>query len=236
MRINQYLAQHLGISRRQGDELVKAGVVELNGELANLFDQTLESDKVRVFEKDSWRSVGFVKKETILFYKPIFAVCTKKDPMDRKTIYNFLPKKYQSLKTAGRLDYMTEGLLVMSTDGDLIHELTHPSKGHSKTYLVALKEPLEAQIIKELEKGIRLDEYQLQPCRIQLFGDFEKYDYMELDREFRTWYSFTLFEGRNNQIRQMCASFGIRVQRLIRVSQGGYKLSKKLYEDKILIA
>lgn len=234
MRINQYLAQHLGISRRQGDELVKQGLVEINGELANLFDQTLESDLVRVFQKERWENVGQISKETVLFYKPIFAVCTKKDPMDRKTIYNFLPRKYQTLKTAGRLDYMTEGLLVLSSDGDLIHELTHPSGGHSKTYLVALKEELDSKALKELQKGIKLEEYQLQSCQIQLFKDFAKYDYLDLDQQFRVWYSFTLFEGRNNQIRQMCAAFGVRVQRLIRVSQGDFKLSKKLYQDKIV--
>jgi 23S rRNA pseudouridine2605 synthase len=233
MRINQFLAHHLGVSRREGDELVKQGLVEINGELANLFDQAVDGDAVRFFNKNNWENVGGVKNETVLFYKPIFSVCTKKDPQDRKTVYDLLPKKYQSLKTAGRLDYMSEGLIVLSNDGDVIYKLTHPSQETSKIYLVALKEKMPEEALKILQKGIKLDEYQLQPCKITLFSDFANYDYLKLDQEFRTWYAFELFEGRNNQIRQMCEAVGYKVQRLIRIKQGNYKLTKQLYEQKI---
>jgi pseudouridine synthase len=165
-------------------------------------------------------------------YKPIFCVTTRVDEVKRKTIYDFLPKSFLELKSAGRLDYMSEGLLVLSNDGDLIHKLTHPSNETKKVYLVGIKGSFKLKEIKEMEEGITIEKYKLNPVKVEKYtGD--KYEYLRLQPSF-TWYIFTLTEGRNNQIRKMTEYFGLKVQRLIRIEHGSYKLTKDLYKNRWL--
>lgn len=240
MRVNQYLAHATGISRREADKWVDKGLVEINDEIAEMGQQVLESDKVRIYKNDKWQLVqnahGQGKNSgTMLFYKPIFAVTTRKDPQKRKTIYDFLPKRYHSYKPAGRLDYMSEGLLVLSTDGNLIQELTHPSFRSQKQYFVGLKEPLPRESIKMAMDGFELEGYELNSVKITLLSPKQLADYGYLKPEQKLiWYCFELSEGRNNQIRKMCQLWGQEVKRLIRVSQGEYKVTPDLYKNKYI--
>jgi len=169
MRLNQFLAKSLGISRRQADAFIEHGDVEVHGELGQFHTQVPEKgSNVRIFRNDKWVDIyGKKRGTTMLMYKPIFTLVTKTDPQKRQTIYNILPPKYHDVKPAGRLDYLSEGLLVLSDNGDFLNELTHPSYETEKKYLVGLDSPLSDEHIRKMGTGgIELDEYELVPVQV----------------------------------------------------------------------
>ncbi len=231
MRINKYIAQHTGISRRQADELIKRGEVKINHIIAGLSDQVEEKDGIECLIKGIWKPIGGTETKTILIYKSIFTVTTRDDEENRETIYSRLSPEFRSLKSAGRLDYMSEGLLVLSNDGDLIFDLTHPKNESKKVYLVGMLSPFDKKDISLMKKGFELEGYSLNPVDVTEYDG--KFEYLKLD-ERKFWYYFTLTEGRNNQIRKMCILLGKKVTRLIRVQHGKYKLTEQLYKAKVL--
>ena len=234
MRINQFLAHNLGLSRREVDKYIERGLVEVDGRLAEFFDQVLDESLIRVYYKNKWQEIkGDVHKVSIaLMYKPIFSVTTRSDPSKRKTIYDFVPKIWSHLKPAGRLDYMSEGLLVLTSDGELIQKITHARHTTQKIYLVGLKTPLSIKALKDFKIGIELEDYQLNPVIVNKYSD-NIYEYLKPEKNY-FWYYFVLTEGRNNQIRKMCALYGCQVNRLIRVEHGEFKLSPELYKERFL--
>jgi len=236
MRLNQFLAKNLGISRRQADQLIISKKVKVNGAFGELFIRVEEADKVEVKTQTDWQTLHHQKlNQTILFYKPIFCISTRYDPLKRKTIYDFLPKIFRHLKPAGRLDYMSEGLMVLSSDGDLLQKITHPRFGSIKQYLVAIDKPFESIQIILMQEGMRLDDYDLNPVKVwQSAVQLKTFEYLKLDPRLH-WYFFELTEGRNQQIRRICKLFGKRVRRLIRIRQGNYELTRELYEKKVLV-
>jgi 23S rRNA pseudouridine2605 synthase len=250
MRLNQYLASQTGQSRRQCDELIKKGFVELDGEIASFTDPVSDESTLRIYQKEKWVSLGKKNKNghtTILFYKPIFTVSTKSDPNKRKTIYDLLPPKFRDLNYAGRLDYMSEGLMVLSSNGDLVNQLTHPSFGKQKSYLVCLKYPLTKDQIKEMEKGLYIskDNLSFAPIKVEktsigaeISERLPAYPVMALDflkiRKEHYAYVFLLEEGQNNQIRKMCDFYGQDVIRLVRLEMGPYKVSFDLFKKKYI--
>ncbi len=236
MRLNQFLAKNLGISRRQADQLIVSKKVKVNNTVGELFMRVGEADKVEVKTQTGWQRLYNQKlNQTVLFYKPIFCVSTRSDPLKRKTIYDFLPKIFGDLKPAGRLDYMSEGLMVLSSDGNLLQKITHPRFGSTKQYLVAIDKPFEPVQIAQIQEGMRLDDYDLNPVKVwQSVVQLKNFEYLKLDTKSH-WYFFELTEGRNQQIRRMCKFFGKKVRRLIRIKQGNYELTRELYEKKVLV-
>jgi 23S rRNA pseudouridine2605 synthase len=248
MRLNAYLAGQLGLSRRQADELIQKGYVEIDGEIATFTDQMGAGSVLRVYNKGNWEIIKTQssKIQTILVYKPIFTVTTSKDPQKRKTIYDVIPRKYHHLKYAGRLDYLSEGIMIFSNSGELIHELTHPSMGKTKVYLVALKYPLRKEQIREIETGLEIpNEKKYEPVAVSktdLGADIPErlpgYDARNLDflkfYKDHFIYAFHLTEGQNNQIRNICKHYGQDVLKLVRVEMGSYKLSLDLYKKKVI--
>jgi 23S rRNA pseudouridine2605 synthase len=244
MRLNQYIAKYQSISRRHADELISDAKVFVNDVPAVLGQQIDETKDVVVIQKYKDPSKGSVEiqpetfqKQTVLFYKPIFCLTTRFDPQKRKIIYDFLPKQFFGLKPAGRLDYMSEGLLILSNDGELINQLTHPKNEHTKSYLVGVNQKLSSEFLKIAKSGsMEIDEYQLNEVQIEPLDKTEHltYSYLKLNHDLH-WYKFILSEGRNNQIRKMVEAFDMRVQRLIRIQQGEYELTKELFESKYRI-
>jgi 23S rRNA pseudouridine2605 synthase len=233
MRLNQFLAKYLNLSRRQADVFIEECFVKVNNKVAVLGQQVdLAVDTIsyngKIIKTES------VQDQLFLFYKPICCVSSHKDPQDRRTIYDFLPKHLQNLKSAGRLDFMSEGLMVLSNNGNWLQDLSHPSNSKTKSYLVALSSTLTQNNMNQAKNGgIEIDSYQLQPVKISKQENMKKYDYLKPDMRLN-WYRFDLQEGRNNQIRKMCDFFEVRVSRLIRIEQGEYKLTKELFDQKIL--
>jgi 23S rRNA pseudouridine2605 synthase len=235
MRLNQFLAKYLNISRRQADTLIQQGQVKVNNQPAQL-GQQIDTETDQVHYQKKLIQAETIQDQVVLFYKSICCVCSHSDPQDRRTIYDFLPRHLHNLKFAGRLDFMSEGLLVLSNNGDIIQELTHPSGSKSKVYMVATSQPLTPQNFIQAKCGeIEIDFYKLQPVEIEKVTPFElsQFNYLKPNPDYH-WYRFHLNEGRNNQIRKMCQFFGVKVARLIRIQQADYKLTKELFESKIV--
>ena len=235
MRINKYIASYLGISRRQADSLIERGEILYNEAFAKVGDKVESEDKVCYKKNNRWLLITPNTARTSLYYKPIFTLVSTKAEGAKKTIYQQLPLRYRSFKPAGRLDYMSEGLLVLSEDGDLIHELTHPRHNTRKKYVVGLTAPLQYTHLNKLCKGVTIDNYHLRPVQIVPLGPntLHSWDYLRLNPH-QYWYEFTLHEGRNNQIRKMCRLFDYKIIRLIRTSHGAYNLTPELKKNKII--
>ena len=229
MRLNQYIARATGISRRKADEVIASKRVKVNGHPGNFSDQIQAHDVVELHEKGLWKNVSpqDQSNEVILMYKPPGFMTTKSDPQGRRTIYELLPQEYKRFNTAGRLDYNSEGLLVLSANGNTIFRLTHPKFKSQKKYLVGLSSVLTSQQIARARSGdIVLDGYKLNPVTIEK-GVISQYQYLNLESNLY-WYNFTLSEGRNRQIRKMCAMMNNPVQRLIRIAHGDYYLDSAI--------
>ena len=210
-RLNKHLAQSLGISRRQADELISSGQVKINDTIVPLgtrFDAS--KDKVTVKGKTVKPSTEL---DYILLNKPRNYVCSRKQQGSAPTIYTLLPEQLHHLKTVGRLDKDSSGLILLSNDGDFIQQMTHPSFYKNKNYLVTLDkpmEPLHQQMINDY--GLQLEDG---PSKLQL----EK-----LNDNAKTW-RVTMHEGRNRQIRRTFQALGYTVTKLHRTNFGKYELS-----------
>lgn len=211
MRLNKFIAHATGISRREADELIRTGNVVVNGKAADLgCDVDPNDDTVTVNNQ-------LVKlpteHTTIMLNKPVGYVCSRNaQARGVKTIYELLPDQYKALKTVGRLDKDSTGLILLTDDGDLAHHLTHPSFAKTKEYIVELDHalaPLHQQMISDF--GINLDDG---PSQLLL----------ERLNDERTKFNITMHEGRNRQIRRTFAALDYQVKSLHRTTFGPYTL------------
>jgi 23S rRNA pseudouridine2605 synthase len=213
MRLNKYLASGTSLSRRSADEVIAAGRVTVNGRAAQQGMDIIDSDIVTL---DNKRITYRPDKQTILLHKPRGYVVSH-NGQGSKTIYDILPASYQSLNPIGRLDKESSGLLLLTNDGQLAHELTHPSRQKHKVYEVKLDRPLQPlhqQMIND--NGLQLDDG---PSKLQL----ER----RRDSDDMRWI-VTMHEGRNRQIRRTFTAVGYTVIELHRTQFGPYNLAPTL--------
>jgi 23S rRNA pseudouridine2605 synthase len=170
MRLNQYIALHTGISRRSADRLIKEGRVLVNSQTPLIGHDVSEHDKVEV---SGLKIKHKVKLITILLNKPTGYVCSR-NGQGSKTIYELIPEELHHLKPVGRLDKDSSGLLLMTNDGHLANELTHPSHQKQKIYLVELDKQLSPEDSKKIESGINLEDGLSQLNLKQLRGGSRK--------------------------------------------------------------
>jgi 23S rRNA pseudouridine2605 synthase len=209
-RLNKHLALALGISRREADLLIEQGSVLVNDKAATLGARFSDGDTIRVKGK---LLENETTKRYIAFHKPPSYVCSRKAQGDTPTIYSLLPAELQDLKTVGRLDKDSSGLILLTNDGDFAFAMTHPKFYKVKVYEVELDsnlEPLHQQMISDY--GVQLEDG---PSKLQL--------QRLSDTERKTW-QVTMSEGRNRQIRRTFASLGYTVTKLHRIQFGAYSL------------
>ena len=207
MRLNRFLALCGLGSRRACEELITSGVVEVNGNVViNLATQIGPGDTVFVHGKE----VSISKIVTLVLNKPAGVHSTKKDPKGRPTIYDFLAPQHKALHHVGRLDAESEGLLVMTNDGDLTQQLTHPSHKVEKEYIVTSEHPIRKEGVDALLAGIQLEEGLAKAEAIHVISPRRLV--------------MVLQQGMNRQIRRMYESLGLKVERLIRVRIGDLTL------------
>ncbi len=214
MRLNRAIAASGYCSRRQADQFIAEGKVQLNGRTVTDFSLNvdLKKDRIAVSGKPLFsRTLVYV-----MLHKPKGVITSCEDEQKRSCVINFLPKFLRHLKPVGRLDYDSEGLLLLTNDGPLIFALTHPSKEVFKTYNVIVEGALESSMIDNLSKGIKLSDGFTRPAKVRLLGQDG-----ELSR-----LSVSIREGRNRQIRRMFSHFGLKVVKLVRVAVGGLQLSE----------
>lgn len=214
MRINRFLAQATGVSRRAADSLIAEGRVLVNGYPAPTGHLVTSDDKV-VYQGKAYTlsQVQSPKsKTTIMLNKPAGYVVSR-DGQGSETIYDLLPEEYHHLKPVGRLDKYSSGLLLLTNDGDLAQELTHPKNQKTKVYEVLLSQPLaplHRQMIQD--HGVMLDDG---PSKFELARIKDGND--------SSW-RITMREGRNRQIRRTFLSLGYGVSKLHRTHFGKYQL------------
>lgn len=207
-RLNKFLAVRLGIGRREADNLVAKGRVLVNGISPAMGARVHSSDKVKVNGKPiDTKSPGLTY---LLMNKPVGYVCSKRQQGDTPTIYNLLPPKYKSLKTVGRLDKDSSGLILLTNDGSFAHQLTHPSFTKVKKYEVTLDKPLSPDDLTTLNKGIELADG-ISRLKVQPLKNSAQY-------------TVTMHEGRNRQIRRTFAAIGYKVIQLHRTMFGAHIL------------
>lgn len=209
VRLNKFLAEQLGISRRQADDLIAAGKVKVNGMEAGLGARISTDDKVICNGKE----VGHTVKYLYLgMNKPVGYVCSRKRQGEVPTIYELLPEKYRSLKTVGRLDKDSSGLILLTNDGDFAFRMTHPKFQKDKLYEVELDQPLQP-----------LHQQEIADFGIEIGDGVSKMGLERMDESRKRW-KVTLHEGRNRQIRRTFAALGYTVVKLHRVQFGAYRL------------
>lgn len=214
-RIQKILSE-LGItSRRKAEELILEGKVTVNGVVATIgMKADPEKDYIKV---DGKLVTGFkkdIKKVYLMFNKPKGVVTTLFDPEGRTTIKDFLKGVKYRVFPVGRLDYDSEGLLLLTNDGDFANAVMHPSKKISKTYLVKVKGILGSEEVEKLRRGIRLEDGMTSPSRIKTIRKSEA----------NSWLEITIYEGRKRQIRRMFEKIGHPVLKLRRIRIDGVEL------------
>ncbi len=208
IRLNKFIAHHAGLSRREADEAIEQGRVKINQAIASLGAQVSPSDIVTI---DNQTITPLHNYTYVLLNKPVGYVCSRRQQGDAPTIYSLLPETYQKLKTVGRLDRDSSGLIILTDDGDLAHRMTHPRFVKTKVYEVELDHPLAPLHMQMIsDHGIRLEDGVSQ---------------FIVSRRSPTGYSVTMTEGRNRQIRRTFTALGYTVTKLHRTQFGPYSIA-----------
>lgn len=210
IRLNKFLAEQLGLSRRQADDLIAAGKVKINEQVAQLGARFGETDKVFYNGKEIGHTVKYVY---LGMNKPVGYVCSRKRQGEVPTIYELLPQQYQNLKTVGRLDKDSSGLILLTNDGDFAFQMTHPKFHKTKLYEVVLDQPLQP-----------LHQQEISDFGIEIGDGVSRMGLERLDESRKKW-RVSLSEGRNRQIRRTFAALGYTVEELHRIQFGPYRLS-----------
>jgi 23S rRNA pseudouridine2605 synthase len=213
MRINKFLADKGIASRRGADAIISAGRVIINGVVATLGANVEEGDEILL----DGIALDFTEKqqEYYIMNKPKGVVCTVSDDRGRKTVMDLLPEGVGRVFPVGRLDYATEGLLILTTDGDLAFRLTHPTAEIPKTYMARIEGTLTEKDLNPIRSGVELDGVLTKKCKAHIVETNKAYTKVHV----------TITEGRNRQVRRMFEAIGRNVELLKRVSIGQLKLT-----------
>jgi 23S rRNA pseudouridine2605 synthase len=210
MRIQRALARAGVLSRRKAEELVANGRVTVNGAPAQV-GQTVDPER-DVIKVDGERIGAPSPTEWFVLHKPSGVITSRHDPEGRRTVFDLAPAR-PGLTYVGRLDFLTEGVLLLTTDGAAAHRLTHPSHEVERTYLASVLGDGEMAVALA-RRGVELEDGLVRPRRISA----------ERTGRGRWDMTITLAEGRNREVRRLCEALGLEVDRLIRVKFGPVEL------------
>ena len=210
MRINRYIASCSVASRRKCDELITSGRVRINDKVAELGTLVADGDVVTVDGKVVSMPHGFLY---IILNKPRGVMTTCYDPQKRKTILDLIPKKELGgvrIFPVGRLDYNTEGLLLLTNDGEFTRQLSHPTTKIEKTYIAEIDTPISKEHLRQLETGIKIEGELTHPAKAKLINP--------------TTVELKITQGRNRQVRKMFEALDYKVYNLKRTAIGRLQL------------
>ena len=214
MRIAKFISNAGICSRRNAEKLILEGKVIINNKICdkpninvNLNDKILVNNKIISINK----SIRVWK-----MYKPIKTICSNNDPQKRKTVFDLMPSNLPRLISIGRLDFMSEGLLLFTNNGDIARKFELPSSNLLRVYRVCLNGIINKQKINRINSGLTIEGIHYNKIKIEI----------EKSTSNSTWVLFKLLEGKNREIRNICKYFEWKITRLIRVQYGNIKLSK----------
>lgn len=208
MRLQKYLAQCGVASRRHAEEMIAAGQVSVNGRvITEMGVQVTEGDAVCVNGKPVRLET---EKKYLLYHKPIGEVTTVSDPEGRPTVMDHFRDYPVRLYPVGRLDFDSEGLLLLTNDGELADKMMHPSNEVDKGYLARVTGDLSLESVRALRQGVMLDDHMTSPAKVRIIKK----------ETFATVVLVTIHEGRNRQVRRMFEAVGHKVLMLRRVRFG----------------
>jgi 23S rRNA pseudouridine2605 synthase len=218
-RLQKLLSMAGVASRRASEELIQQGRVEVNGTIVRALGSKADPAKDTI--KVDGRRLRFdLRPRYILLNKPKGVVTTRKDPEGRRTVIDLLKGVREYVYPVGRLDYDSEGLLLLTSDGDLAARLTHPRHAVERVYEAVVAGAPADEALEKLRRGVFLDGSRTAPAQVRPAGTPRK------GRHELTTLIITLHEGRNRQVRRMCASIGHPVRRLTRIRMGPIKLGE----------
>ena len=214
LRLQKYIADCGVTSRRKAEFLITERRVKLNGKVVtqlgtqlNPYEDVVDIDG-KIIHSES------VNKLYILFNKPRSVMTTLHDPEGRKTVMDFFPMIKERIYPVGRLDYYSEGLLLLTNDGEMAHKVMHPSSKIIKIYEVKVFGAVTAKILQDLKKKRSFPEGPVRPQSVRIVHQLPN----------KTWLEFRLHEGRNREIRRICEAVGLTVDKLKRVAIGSLSI------------
>src|SRR5258708_6608 len=218
MKLQTFLA-HAGItSRRKAEDLIRDGRVKVNGHVAEIGERVDEAKDEVLF--DEKRVTAAETKMTYLIYKPVGVLSTTDDELGRKNVVDFLRSNLPAktvlprLYPVGRLDKDSEGLMLLTNDGELTQKMTHPSYEVEKTYRVTVTSHPTEKALAHLERGVRLEEGTTAPAKVEVIDESPDETKLEI----------TIHEGRYHQVKRMLRRVGYEVVQLVRIKMGEYTL------------
>lgn len=198
-RLQKVMARAGVASRRRCEEYIKQGKVQVNGQIVRELGVKVDPQRDQIVVEG--RLLKVEAKCTFLFYKPLRVITSMSDPHRRKVVADYFRNVEERVYPVGRLDYDTEGLLLMTNDGELANRLMHPRYEIEKQYLVTLKGVITSQALRQLQEGVRLEDGWTAPAKVRLVGKGDQISRICL----------SIHEGRNRQIRRMCKKVGFPV-------------------------
>ena len=219
-RIQKYLSRRGLGSRREIENWIRAGRIEIDGRKAVLGSTVSDGDLIAIDQQSHRVSFSIRKTPRIIVYhKPTGEICTRTDNKRRPTVFDHLPRlRSERWISVGRLDINTSGLLFFTTDGDLAHRLMHPSAGIDREYRCRVHGDASQERIDRLRNGITLSGHLCRFERVRVRGG----------RGTNRWYDVVVREGRYREVRRMWSAIGCTVNRLIRIRYGGIRLPRDL--------
>lgn len=214
-RLQKYISQSGIASRRKAEELIIAGKVQVNGKVITELGTKINPERDRV--KVGGKLLEVEKKTYYLLNKPKGVITSVVDPEGRSTVMDYIKGTTVRLYPIGRLDYNTEGLILMTNDGELAQNLMHPSKGVEKTYEVRLLGRVRDEDLDEISQGVPLTDGLTAPSEVVDFGFDNKTN--------QTTVEISIHEGKNRQVRRMFEHYGYKIHNLKRIAYGGLTLS-----------
>ena len=213
IRLQKFLADAGIMSRRAAEEEIKNGNVSVNGHVATLGSKVDPRNDVIAYRG---KRIRYEKKEYtyIMMNKPRGYLCSTTDDRGRKCVTDLLDGVDARVYPVGRLDLVSEGILLLTDDGELKNRLTHPKHTIGKVYRVKVAGKVSDEQMEILTSALVIDDYKIQPVAVSVSSEDESGTVLKM----------TLFEGRNRQIRKMCEAAGLTVKRLSRISIGNLKL------------
>ncbi len=210
MRLQRFLARAGVASRRQAEELIKSGKIKVDGKPAEL---GMSVDPARSRVTMGRKTVKLAERRWLAMHKPLGVVTTADDEQGRRTVFDLIPD-HTGLTYVGRLDVATTGLLLLTTDGEAVHRLTHPKYRVPRRYIALVHGVSTAELATRAAGPVKVDERPVTPTRVQV----------KPGRDGRSILEVTLAEGRNRIVRRWVEAMGAKVERLARVSYGPVRL------------